>query len=132
MFDPRVNLKRFFAKDDGQVGKYVFLVDEAHNLVDRASSMYSAVLIKEDFLEAKKIIKNYSVKTTRAIDRCNREFLAQKRQLVGLDYMELASIGDLEFALMNLYSALETFLEDHRHIKERKEVMELYIKLNTI
>ena len=85
--------------------------------MDRASSMYSAVLIKEDFLEAKKIIKNYSVKTTRAIDRCNREFLALKRQLVGLDYMELASIGDLEFALMNLYSALETFLEDHRHIK---------------
>lgn len=131
VFDPRVNLKRFFAKDDGQAGKYVFLVDEAHNLVDRASSMYSAVLIKEDFLEAKKIIKNYSVKTTRAIDRCNREFLALKRQLVGLDYMELASIGDLEFALMNLYSALETFLEDHRHIKERKEVMEFYFKINT-
>ena len=35
-------------------GEYVFLVDEAHNLVDRAREMYSSQLSKADFLAAKK------------------------------------------------------------------------------
>ena len=41
VFDPRVYLRRFF--QEGMNG-YVFLVDEAHNLVDRARAMYSAAL----------------------------------------------------------------------------------------
>ncbi len=50
-FDPRVKLKRFFG--DGVNGSYVFLVDEAHNLVDRGREMFSAVLYKEDFLSVR-------------------------------------------------------------------------------
>lgn len=38
-FDPRVYLKRFF---DEKSEQYTFLVDEAHNLLDRARSMFSA------------------------------------------------------------------------------------------
>lgn len=47
-FDPNVALKRFFAGE--KRNEYVFLIDEAHNLVERAREMYSAVLYKEDFL----------------------------------------------------------------------------------
>jgi len=47
VFDPRVYLKRFFS-DAG--GDYIFLVDEAHNLVDRAREMFSAQLSKRAFL----------------------------------------------------------------------------------
>lgn len=50
-FDPRVKLKRFFG--DGVNGNYIFLVDEAHNLVDRAREMFSEELYKEDFLKAR-------------------------------------------------------------------------------
>ena len=50
-FDPNVCLKRFFA--EGQKGNYIFLVDEAHNLVERGRTMYSAHLYKEDFLSLK-------------------------------------------------------------------------------
>ncbi len=52
VFDPRVYLKRFFA--EGVRGDYLFLVDEAHNLVERGREMYSASLCKEDFLAVKK------------------------------------------------------------------------------
>lgn len=52
VFDPRVYLKRFFTEK----GNYVFLVDEAHNLVDRAREMYSASLTKGSFKEARKMI----------------------------------------------------------------------------
>ena len=43
VFDPAVYLRRYFS-DTGRREKYVFLVDEAHNLADRARDMYSATL----------------------------------------------------------------------------------------
>jgi Rad3-related DNA helicase len=55
VFDPHVYLRRFFA--DGNSGDYIFLVDEAHNLLDRGREMYSAALIKEDFMKLKSSIK---------------------------------------------------------------------------
>ncbi len=47
LFDPHVYLKRFFG--EGTTGNYLFLIDEAHNLLERGREMYSAVLRKEDF-----------------------------------------------------------------------------------
>lgn len=54
VFDPHVYLKRFFG--EGNAERYLFLIDEAHNLVERGREMYSAVLYKEDFLELKRVI----------------------------------------------------------------------------
>ena len=52
-FDPRVRLERYFDhRPDGAI-----LVDEAHNLPDRASEMYSASLVKEDVLALKKLLR---------------------------------------------------------------------------
>lgn len=55
VFDPHVYLKRFFG--EGASGSYAFLVDEAHNLLERGREMYSASLYKEAFLELKREIK---------------------------------------------------------------------------
>lgn len=55
VFDPKVCLKRFFQNNKSD---YVFLIDEAHNLVDRAREMFSASLYKKDFLDIKKILKS--------------------------------------------------------------------------
>lgn len=41
-FDPMVYLRRYFEPDAVDANRYVFLIDEAHNLADRASAMYSA------------------------------------------------------------------------------------------
>lgn len=54
LFDPHVYLKRFF---DTAGGNYLFLIDEAHNLLERGREMYSAELIKEDFLSLKREIQ---------------------------------------------------------------------------
>lgn len=48
VFDPNVALKRYFGEK--VKGDYIFLVDEAHNLVDRAREMYSASIVKKIFL----------------------------------------------------------------------------------
>ncbi len=55
LFDPHVYLKRFFG--EGVNGDYLFLIDEAHNLLERGREMYSATLWKESFLEIRKEIK---------------------------------------------------------------------------
>ena len=52
-FDPKVYLRRFFADETGD---HIFLVDEAHNLVDRSRDMFSAELSKSSFLELKKAL----------------------------------------------------------------------------
>ena len=43
IFDPIIYFQRYFG-EEGERGRYVFLVDEAHNLPDRAVDMYSAAL----------------------------------------------------------------------------------------
>ena len=50
-FDPTVYLRRYFDGEEGERGQYVFLVDEAHNLPDRARDMYSMQL-EETLFEA--------------------------------------------------------------------------------
>lgn len=56
VFDPHASLKRFFS--EGMKGDYIFLIDEAHNLVDRGREMYSASICKEDILALRKQIKD--------------------------------------------------------------------------
>jgi DNA excision repair protein ERCC-2 len=62
VFDPQVYLRRHFPEDGGAYG---FLVDEAHNLVDRAREMFSADLEGPEILEVKRAI-------TRAAPRCSK------------------------------------------------------------
>ncbi|MDY3796725.1 MAG: DEAD/DEAH box helicase family protein, partial [Agathobacter sp.] len=78
VFDPNVYLKRFF--QEGIKGDYIFLIDEAHNLVERSREMYSAQIYKEDFLMCRKIIKPYSSKIEKILDKCNKALLEYKRE----------------------------------------------------
>jgi DNA excision repair protein ERCC-2 len=72
VFDPRVYLKRFFA--DG--GEYCFLIDEAHNLVDRAREMFSAEITKRPFLELKRAVKDTLPKLSKAAASINTSLLS--------------------------------------------------------
>ena len=78
VFDPNVYLKRFFA--DGIKGDYIFLVDEAHNLVERGREMYSAALVKEDILAVRKIMKPRSSAIEKELGKCNKLMLEYKRE----------------------------------------------------
>jgi Rad3-related DNA helicase len=125
VYDPNVYLKRFF--QEGVKGEYIFLVDEAHNLVERSREMYSAALYKEDFLNAKKILKPYSKKLERLLERCNKIFLEYKRECEGYTLHE--HIGNLSFALMNLASELDAFLQSPMEFPGRKDILEFYFNV---
>lgn len=122
VFDPNVYLKRFFA--EGIRGDYIFLIDEAHNLVERSREMYSATLRKEDLLAVRKIMKRYQPKLDKDFNKCNRILLDYKRECE--NYKVYQDIGSFIFTLMNLASGLDEFLQRSTEFPERKEVSELY------
>lgn len=125
VFDPNVYLKRFFA--EGVRGDYIFLIDEAHNLVERGREMYSAVLYKETFLEMKRIFKRHSQKVAKNLEKCNKHLLELKRTCV--TYEEHDNIGHLIFALMNLGASMDEFLQKNTELPEKKQVLDFYMEL---
>lgn len=64
VFDPQVYLHRHFAEDGGA---YAFLVDEAHNLVDRAREMFSADIEGQEILDVKRAIKRSAPRCSKAL-----------------------------------------------------------------
>ena len=126
VFDPHVYLKRFFAEGAGR--EYIFLVDEAHNLVDRGREMYSAELRKEDFLELKKEVRIYDKKMGALLERCNRQLLTYKKECE--TYKVLESIDPFILAVNKLAAQMERFLEDHDDSPVRKAVLEFYFEIS--
>lgn len=126
VFDPHVYLRRFFS--EGIRGEYIFLIDEAHNLVERGRDMYSAVLRKEDFLELKRTIKAYDERIAGNLDKCNRELLALKRECE--TYRIEESIEGFVRALIRLSSAIEDYLEDHEDSPVRGEILTFYFEVS--
>ena len=125
VFDPNVYLKRFFSEEEK--GDYIFLVDEAHNLVERGREMYSAVLVKEEILTVKKLVRGKDRKLEAALEKCNRQMLEWKRECE--TYTIYESIGAFAFSLMRLMSLLDIFLQSRGEMPERKEVTECYLNL---
>lgn len=125
VFDPSVRLKRYFA--EGNRGEYLFLVDEAHNLVSRAREMYSAHIRKEDVLEVRRIVKGKSAKLERALDRCNRLMLEMKRECE--DWLVLSDVTGLAAAVMAVFAEMEGFMEDNPEFEGRDTVLDFYFCL---
>ena len=126
LFDPYAYLRRFFA--DGVKGDYLFLVDEAHNLVDRGREMYSAQLIKEDFLKLKKTVRDHDVRMEKQLEKCNKELLQMKRE--GGDFAVIESCGSLVMSLMRLHTTMNEYLEEHSDSLVRKEILDLYFQIS--
>lgn len=125
VFDPNVYLKRFFSEGSG--GNYLFLIDEAHNLVDRAMSMYSAKLVKERFLELKRLVKDKDQKLARRLESCNKYMLNLKRDCDDVAVVE--EYDSFVVHLLRLSSAIEQFMDDNEHFEYSKEVLDLYFEV---
>lgn len=127
VFDPTAHLKRFFS--EGSSSDYIFLIDEAHNLVERGREMYSASLYKEDLLEVKRAIRADSPALARKLEGVNKLFLALKRECE--DYIILDSVSHIALKLMNLLTEMETFLERPPDDDKRELVQDLYFQVRS-
>ena len=128
VFDPNIRLKRYFS--EGISGDYLFLVDEAHNLVPRAREMYSAVVYKEDFLLIKKIVKPKDQKLAGLLDRCNKQLLEMKRECEG--YTILTDIKLFMTAVMSLFGEMEKFMDSFPEFEDRDLVLDFYFALRDL
>ena len=75
LFDPVVHLKRFF----DAAGDWLFLIDEAHNLPDRARAMYSAQFAKSSLTEAKRALGKGKSSLKTALSKADKVFLAARK-----------------------------------------------------
>lgn len=123
VFDPNAHLRRFFT--EGKKGNYFFLIDEAHNLVERGREMYSATLIKEDFLSMKRKVKVFFPKLTRHLDACNKILLEYKRECETYQLHE--NISGFVLKLMNVFTEMQRILEDDSH--QDDEFMDFYFQI---
>lgn len=122
VFDPRVRLQRYFG--DEMKGEYIFLVDEAHNLVPRAREMYSASLIKEEVLLVKKLVKNRSAALAGQLDRLNKVLLEMKRECDSC--LLLDDAAHIIIILTALFAVFEKFMDEFKEFEGREQVLDFY------
>ena len=128
VFDPTAHLKRFFA--DNVSGDYLFLIDEAHNLVERGREMYSASIYKEDILEVKKLMKDRDKKLVKSLESVNKLMLEMKRECE--NYRLVESVSPFAVKLMNLLTQMERYLEEERNAGNAEQpdaFMELFFQV---
>ena len=125
VFDPNVYLKRFF--QEGIKGDYIFLIDEAHNMVERSRQMYSAQIYKEGFLTVKRIMKEHSRSIEKALEKCNKILLGMKRECE--NYTVYDTLGNMVFSFMRLMTLLDEFLQKANEFPGKRDVMDFYFEL---
>ncbi|EPN1185254.1 ATP-dependent DNA helicase [Listeria innocua] len=129
LFDPVVYLKRFFA--DGP-GRYTFLVDEVHNLVDRARSMFSATLSKSIIMQVKRELdKKTDKKLLNSVTAMNKIMIALNKQLAEENktiYVKKEALADWNEAVLKFSYVAKDWLPKNTEAKAQADVLELYFE----
>jgi len=125
-FDPRVYLHRFF---DVNTEPYIFLVDEAHNLPDRARSMYSAELDKATVMHLQRTLKTDLPGLAKKLSAINK-LLLEKRKALQADGKEALIENELPDELLKAIRAFSQKAEDwlvrNEAAEFRQELLEFY------
>ena len=127
VFDPNVHLKRFFGENIS--GDYIFLIDEAHNLVERGREMYSAGISRQSLVALRKKIRKRFSKLARTLDKANRQMMELEENLAetGKGYQVLPNPGVLPITFLTISGELEEILEEKELEEElRREILEFY------
>lgn len=125
VFDPQVSLKRFFAEQ--KKTDFVFLIDEAHNLADRAKEMYSARLTKSEFWNIKKLLPPSEQTLHSVLSKINKEFIMWKKSCEEAGFFTTETCSDsFQKLLYRFTEACEKWLEQNRQSEEQKQLLQVY------
>ena len=126
-FDPRAKLQRYFS--DG--GDYITLVDEAHNLVDRAREMYSAslsMLFLRRFSKHFKGIRKLQGRLTKCVN-----VLKKYRQALEISEKteKKVMIGENDVEPFRSFcDAYRKFLTEEGYEEVKKNTLELFFEVS--
>ena len=124
-FDPRVSLQR---EDFLRNTNDILLIDEAHNLEDRARNMYSPELNKEDFLNCSKIMKEIDKKISKSMSNVNKKFIEIKKSLEETTKIMDDEPKELIKALRKFVADSEVYINDLKSENIPDELIDLYFK----
>jgi len=126
LFDPRAYLRRFFAEGKND---YAFLIDEAHNLVDRSREMFSAEFRKSAMSEIKKAYKGRHKPLDKVATAINREMLALRKQCGEQGYAVCSEKPLNLLKLIARFTAVcEEMLKEDQELGEDSRFLQLYFE----
>jgi DNA excision repair protein ERCC-2 len=129
-FDPRVYLRRFF---DFNTGPNIFLIDEAHNLPDRARSMYSAEFDKKTVLVLRRALKGHLPVLVKKLSAINN-ILLEKRKACQTEELDALVEHELPEELLKAVGKFVQKAEDWLALNQpaefRQELLDFYFSCN--
>jgi DNA excision repair protein ERCC-2 len=114
---------------EGQRQRWAILLDEAHNLPDRARGMFSAELAKSAVMQARRTV---DAPVRRALDKVNRQLLALQREDWSEDDFDSRDLqpGDLLAALQGFSAAIsERLAVEPAYLQRRQELLDFYFEV---
>ncbi len=128
-FDPRIQLVRFFEEETYRMK---VLVDEAHNLIDRSRSMYSASLSLSNIDYLKTYLVDIEPSPHKALrtlygelEHMRQNAARNQRPLVAFETVDEPLLEAVDEAL----DALSILMDQHKHHRLRKIFREGYFEL---
>lgn len=129
VFDPSASLKRFF---ETGTTDFVFLIDEAHNLVDRGREMFSSVLNKKSFLDLKKEVKSIDKKLYKILNKVNSCFIEYRKKCEAVGEAHLIQKEppkEIYNMLSEFLGAAEKNLLEYKSSPFHDKLLELYFNV---
>lgn len=125
-FDPRVYLRHFFSDETGH---YTFLVDEAHNLVDRSREMFSAHIHKQPVLDLRRAVKAVP-HIFKTLGRINAHLLTIRKtcEAAGDPVVAVAPPLDLAADLKAFHAQAERWLAKNKPAGFREQLLAFYFE----
>jgi len=128
-FDPRVFLRRFFQEENGD---YIFLIDEAHNLVDRSREMFSAQIFKQPVLDLRRQLKKDLPHIFKSLGRINAWLVKARKKCEesGNPLAEKSLPDELIPFLRGFLFITERWLSQNVKTPFREGLLELYFAVS--
>ncbi|MDX1707614.1 MAG: ATP-dependent DNA helicase [Desulfobacterales bacterium] len=128
-FDPRVYLRRFFQDENGA---YIFLIDEAHNLVDRSREMFSAEIYKQPVLDVRRQLKKDMPHVFKSLGRINSWLVKARKkcETAGNPLAEESLPEELIPLLRAFLFITERWLQKNIKTAFRQSLLDLYFAIS--
>ena len=129
VFDPDVYLKRFFGEN--QSGRYIFLVDEAHNLPERGREMYSASITRQEVLAFRRQIRKVNPRLYKSVDKVNKALKSIEDECEDKEWETFPNTGAFPLLLLEVMGEMERMLEDGLPAEIEESFMDFYFTVRS-
>jgi len=127
VFDPRSHLIRYFDEDNY---KPLILVDEAHNMISRSRDMYSATLVRSDFIKLRRLANKIKPTIRNAVKKVLDQFDNYQEQLQLSSFLSFKTLNESFLdSIFNLMKKIENGIKENPKYPKKTDVIEGYLAL---